>query len=313
MNKAPGKNRFWYLFGTFLIYWGVEFVGAMIASLVLVIVSVPEVIQSVTWTDSMTNEEFTQAAVQMQTALMDMVARYQVQMLAAAALLTIPVLSALYRRDRKQEALQHLPVNKKAPLSQYIWTLLLGIVVCIGGNVLIVMTNLAFVSESYQNTSAVFYAPGFAVQVVCLGLIMPVSEELLFRGLLFKRCRALMGFLPAALSISILFGFSHGNLVQFLYAMGLGMLLAYVCEKYGSLKAPILLHVTANLTSLIITETGLLDWLCTAFLRLAVAVVSCAFLGAVMFVLIQRIDEKPEGTDQTGDSGNTPLTRDMFR
>ena len=32
-----------------------------------------------------------------------------------------------------------------------------------------------------------------------------------------------------------------------------------------------------------------------------------------MFVLIQRIDEKPEGTDQTGDSGNTPLTRDMFR
>ena len=300
MNKAPGKNRFWYLFGPFLIYWGVEFVGAMIASLVLVIVSVPEVIQSVTWTDSMTNEEFTQAAV-------------QVQMLAAAALLTIPVLSALYRRDRKQEALQHLPVNKKAPLSQYIWTLLLGIVVCIGGNVLIVMTNLAFVSESYQNTSAVFYAPGFAVQVVCLGLIMPVSEELLFRGLLFKRCRALMGFLPAALSISILFGFSHGNLVQFLYAMGLGMLLAYVCEKYGSLKAPILLHVTANLTSLIITETGLLDWLCTAFLRLAVAVVSCAFLGAVMFVLIQRIDEKPEGTDQTGDSGNTPLTRDMFR
>ena len=71
--------------------------------------------------------------------------------------------------------------------------------------------------------------------------------------------------------------------------------------------------MTANLTSLIITETGLLDWLCTAFLRLAVAVVSCAFLGAVMFVLIQRIDEKPEGTDQTGDSGNTPLTRDMFR
>ena len=313
MNKAPGKNRFWYLFGPFLIYWGVEFVGAMIASLVLVIVSVPEVIQSVTWTDSMTNEEFTQAAVQMQTALMDMVARYQVQMLAAAALLTIPVLSALYRRDRKQEALQHLPVNKKAPLSQYIWTLLLGIVVCIGGNVLIVMTNLAFVSESYQNTSAVFYAPGFAVQVICLGFIMPVSEELLFRGLLFKRCRALMGFLPASLSISILFGFSHGNLVQFLYAMGLGMLLAYACEKYGSLKAPVLLHVTANLTSLIITETGFLDWVCTAFLRLAVSVVACAFVGAVMFVLIQRIDEKPEGTDQTGDSGNNPLTKDMFR
>ena len=51
MNKAPGKNRFWYLFGPFLIYWGIEFVGAMIASLVMVIVSVPEVIQSVAWND----------------------------------------------------------------------------------------------------------------------------------------------------------------------------------------------------------------------------------------------------------------------
>ncbi len=313
MNRTPGKNRFWYLFGPFLIYWGIEFIGAMLASFVMVIVSVPEIVDSVAWKDSMTNEDFAEAAVQMQKVLLDMVARYQVQMLAAAALLTIPVLAVLYRRDRKQEQIQNLPVNKKAPLPQYIWTLILGIAVCIGGNVLIIMTNLAFVSESYQNTSAVFYDPPFLIQVLCLGIIIPVSEELLFRGLLFKRCRGLMGFWPAALSISILFGFSHNNLVQFLYAMGLGLLLAYVCEKYGSLKAPVLLHMTANLTSLVITEIGFLDWVCTAFMRLAVSVVACAFLGAVMFVLIQRIDEKPEGFDKPQDPGNTGLTQDMFR
>lgn len=313
MNRAPGKNKFWYLFGPFLIYWGIEFVGAMLAALVVVIVSVPEVIQSVTWTDSMTNEEFAEAAVRMQEVLMDMAARYQVQMLAAAALLTIPVLAMLYRRDRKQEQIQNLPVNKKAPPYQYIWTFILGITVCIGGNVLIVMTNLAFVSEGYQKSSAVFYTPPLLVQVICLGFIIPISEELLFRGLLFKRCRGLMGFWPAALSISILFGFSHGNLVQFLYAMGLGLLLAYVCEKYGSLKAPFLLHMTANLTSLIMTETGYLNWVCSTFMRLAVSVVVCAFLGAVMFVLIQRIDEKPEGMEKPEGPGNPPLTPDMFR
>ncbi len=313
MNRTPGKNRFWYLFGPFLIYWGIEFIGAMLASFVMVIVSVPEIMQSVAWKDSMTNEDFAEAAVQMQKVLLDMVARYQVQMLAAAALLTIPVLAVLYRRDRKQEQIQNLPVNKKAPLPQYIWTLILGIAVCIGGNVLIIMTNLAFVSKSYQNTSEVFYDPPFLIQVLCLGIIIPVSEELLFRGLLFKRCRGLMGFWPAALSISILFGFSHNNLVQFLYAMGLGLLLAYVCEKYGSLKAPVLLHMTANLTSLVITEIGFLDWVCTAFMRLAVSAVACAFLGAVMFVLIQRIDEKPEGFDKPQDPGNTGLTQDMFR
>lgn len=313
MNQTPRKNKFWYLFGPFLIYWGIEFVGAMIAALVLIIVSVPELMQSVTWKDSMTNEEFAEAAVQMQSVLLDLAARYQVQMLAAAALLTIPVLAVLYRRDRKQEQIQNLPVNKKAPLHQYIWAVILGITVCIGGNVLIIMTNLAFMSQSYQNASAAFYTPPFLVQVICLGFIIPVSEELLFRGLLFKRCRGMMGFWPAALSISILFGFSHGNLVQFLYAMGLGLLLAYTCEKYGSLKAAIVLHMAANLTSLIVTRIGFLDWICTAFMRLAVTAVACAFLGAVMFVLIQRIDEKPEGFDNPENPGNIGVTKDMFR
>lgn len=260
-------------------------------------------IQSVAWKDSMTNEEITRAAMQMQSAMLETTARYQVQMLAAAALCTIPVMAVLFHRDRKMEELLKLPVNKKAPLKKYIWTVILGIAACIGGNVLIVMTNLAFASEGYQNTSAIFYEPSFPVQVICLGVIIPISEELIFRGLLFKRCRELMGFLPAAAGISILFGFTHGNLVQLLYAIGLGMLLAYVYEKYGSLRAAVLLHITANMTSLILTETGGLVFICSAFLRLAAAVAVCAFLGAAAFVMIQRIDEKPEGAGNLEDFG----------
>lgn len=297
MNSIPKKNRFWHLFGPFLLYWGIEWAAAVVAALVMIAMSMPEIIQSVAWKDSMTNEEITRAAMQMQSTMLETAAHYQVQMLAAAALCTIPVMAALFHKDRKLEEMLHLPVNKKAPLKKYIWTLILGTAACIAGNVLIIMTDLAFVSESYQNTSAVFYEPSFPVQVICLGVIIPVSEELVFRGILFKRCRELMGFLPAAAGISLLFGFTHGNLVQLIYAIGLGMLLAYVYEKYGSLKAAVLLHITANMTSLILTETGALAWMCSAFIRLAAAVVSCAFFGAVAFVMIQRIDEKPEGTE----------------
>lgn len=294
MNSTPKKNRFWHLFGPFLLYWGIEWAAAMIAALVLIVFSMPEMMQSVAWKDAMTNEEIARAAMQIQSAMLETAARYQVQMLAAAALCTIPVMAALFHRDRKLEKVLHLPVNKKAPLQKYIWTAILGITVCTGGNVLIIMTDLAFVSEGYQNASAAFYAPSFLVQMICLGVIIPISEELIFRGLLFKRCRELMGFLPSAVGVSLLFGFTHGNLVQLLYAVGLGMLLAYVYEKYGSLRAAVLLHITANMTSLILTETGALTWMCSAFIRLAAAVVACAFLGAVAFVMIQRIDEKPE-------------------
>lgn len=303
MNSTPKKNRFWHLFGPFLLYWGIEWAAAVIAALVILVFSMPEMMQSVAWKDTMTNEEIAKAAMQMQSAMLETAAHYQVQMLAAAALCTIPVMAALFHRDRKLEKALHLPVNKKAPLQKYIWTVILGITVCIGGNVLIIMSNLAFVSTGYQNASAAFYAPSFPVQMICLGIIIPISEELIFRGLLFKRCRELMGFLPSAAGISILFGFTHGNLVQLLYAVGLGMLLAYVCEKYGSLKAAVLLHITANMTSLILTETGALAWMCSAFLRLAVSVVACAFFGAVAFVMIQRIDERPEGVENKKDFG----------
>lgn len=303
MNSTPRKNKFWHLFGPFLLYWGIEWAAAVVAALVMVVFSMLEMIQSVAWKDSMTNEELSKAAMQMQSTMLETAAQYQVQMLAIAALCTIPVMAMLFHRDRKLEVILHLPINKKAPLQKYIWTVILGIAVCVGGNLLIVMSNLAFVSEGYQNASATFYSPPFPVQVICLGIIIPISEELIFRGLLFKRCREMMGFLPAAVSISLLFGFTHGNLVQLLYAVGLGLLLAYVYEKYGSLKAAVLLHITANMTSLILTETGALPWMCTAFIRLAVTVVACAFFGATAFVMIQRIDEKPEGIEKPKEFG----------
>lgn len=305
MNKTPQKNRFWYLFGPFLLYWGIEFFAAMLAGLILVLISVPKIMDSVTWRESMTNDEITAAVSQIQSVLMEEAVHYQVQMLTLAALCTIPVMAFLFHRDRQREVMLHLPVNKKAPLYKYIWIVILGAAFCIGGNGLIVMSRLAFASQNYQNASAVFYDPPFWIQVICLGIIIPISEELIFRGLLFKRCRDFMGFLPAALCISILFGFNHGNLVQFLYAAGLGMFLAYTYEKYGSIRASVLLHITANLTSLIITETGTLNWLCGSFGRMAISIVVCAFLAAVSFVVIQKIEEKPDLPQVPGGFGES--------
>lgn len=296
MNKAPQKRGFWYVIGPYFLYWGVEFVGSMLAALILLLLSAPEMVEAVNWADTMSSEEMMQAVTQMQTTLLEQAAHYQVQMLALAALCTIPVMAFLFHRDRKREKVMQLPVNKKAPLSKYVWIVLLGLVVCIGVNGLVVLAELAFGSNAYQNASAVYYVPSFLVQILCLGIVVPLSEELIFRGILFKRSREWMSFFPAAFSISLLFGFHHGTMAQFLYALALGMLLCYVYEKYGSLKAPVLLHITANLTSLVLTETGTLTWMCSAFFRMAAAIIFCAFLGAVAFVLIQKIDEKPENS-----------------
>lgn len=54
-----------------------------------------------------------------------------------------------------------------------------------------------------------------------------------------------------AIGISaLLFAAFHGNIVQGIYAFVTGVLFAYVYEKYGSLKAPMIVHISANMLSL---------------------------------------------------------------
>ena len=53
---------------------------------------------------------------------------------------------------------------------------------------------------------------------------------------------------------ALFFGLFHLNVVQGLYAFIIGLLLAYVYEKYKSIWAPILFHVAANSVSIFLTE-----------------------------------------------------------
>lgn len=310
MNKSPESKKFWRLFGPLFLYWGIEFVAQLIVELALIIPHAGEIVEAMEWKSTMSNEELQQVMLQMSVAMMKVIGRYQVQITAIVALCTIPMTWLLFRKDRKTERELNLPVNKKAPVQKYIWLLVLGAVMCVGCTSLATMTNLALASESYQETSEVFFSAGFWVQIFCLGLIVPVSEELLFRGVIYKRMRERSGFLRSALSVSFLFSLFHTNIVQMIYAMGLGMLLAYAYEKYGSFKAPVVLHVTANMVSILCTEAGLFDWLVRSPGRMAMAVVFCAFLGAVMFVMIQRIEEKPDMPEEPKEEKITP---DMFR
>ena len=75
-----------------------------------------------------------------------------------------------------------------------------------------------------------------------------------------------------------------------LYGFFMGMLLAYLYEKYGSVKAPILGHITANLLSVVGTNYNLFGWLMKEPMRMGIVTVACASLAATAFVWIQRIE-----------------------
>lgn len=317
MNKTPDSKRFWRLAGPILLYWVIEFVAQMIASLLMIIPNASQIADSLSsqLSDTMTDAQIEEAMLSVYDVIWDIFQNYEVQLLAVVALCTIPLNVWFFRKDRKRETAENIPVNKKAEGWRYIWLVVLAAAVNLGVNALAIMTDMAF-SDSYEQATDSIYAASFAVQIIGVGIIVPIAEELIYRGVFYKRCREQMKFWQAALCASILFSLSHTTTLQLIYTMGLGMLLAYVYEKYGSFKAPVLLHIMANIVSLTATETGFLTWMSSALERPGIAVVVCAFVGAVMFVLIQKIQEKP---DVPGDSSDTSeqdkpkITLDMFR
>ena len=149
-----------------------------------------------------------------------------------------------------------------------------------------------------------FYSAPLIAQVIALGILTPMCEELVYRGLLFKRLRERGTFMQAALYSAVVFGFTHMNMVQMLYGVFTGMMLAYLYEKYGSVKAPVAAHIAMNLLSILGTEYHLLDWLLEDRMRAGIVTVLCAFVASTMFVLVQRIEEKPDVPGTPGENEN---------
>ena len=81
-------------------------------------------------------------------------------------------------------------------------------------------------------------------------LAAPVIEELLFRGFIQPAVRNSFGKLKAIFISGLLFAIVHLNAYVFLQIFILGLLLAYLYEKTGSLIAPITIHIFHNTATL---------------------------------------------------------------
>jgi len=90
------------------------------------------------------------------------------------------------------------------------------------------------------------------IRVLVVGILAPVFEELLFRKILIDRV-VVYGELIAILLSGVMFGLFHGNFQQCFFACFIGMLFAYVYIKTGKIIYTILLHMTMNCATSIIT------------------------------------------------------------
>lgn len=128
-------------------------------------------------------------------------------------------------------------------------------------NNLIALTNMKQLSDGYQTVEQAFYSSSLGWEIVSLGIITPVAEELLYRYIIFYRLRDLAGRAGAIVGSALIFGLIHLNIVQTIYACALGLLLGILMEYYQDVRIAMCGHITANILSLLRGETGFLAWL----------------------------------------------------
>lgn len=96
-----------------------------------------------------------------------------------------------------------------------------------------------------RGTDAAWTAP-VARDLLLAGFIIPVLEELLFRGAIYERLKARRSTLAAMLLTSLAFALCHDN---FVFAFAMGVLLNSLYVRTGSLRAAMFVHSTVNLVS----------------------------------------------------------------
>ena len=113
---------------------------------------------------------------------------------------------------------------------------------------LLLSSGLPDIFTGYSAQASASFSGQFPVLLfLSYVLLGPAAEELVFRCCVFRRSRARMGLYPAVLLSSALFGIWHGNMIQFLYASVLGLLLAWGYEKSGRISVCLAAHICANL------------------------------------------------------------------
>lgn len=181
-------------------------------------------------------------------------------------------------------------MQKRIPLSRYCIIPIVSIALMIGLNNILLVMDIAQYSEAYRQAADVLYAPSLAVRILYSGITMPILEELIFRGFLFRFIRRKLSFVWAMLISALVFGIYHGNLVQFIYASLCGILLAYLYEVYGNIIAPIFAHITMNVMAHFMTEFGVFSWIMTDILRVIVSTGLCATIVCGTIIYMQKME-----------------------
>lgn len=113
------------------------------------------------------------------------------------------------------------------------------------------MSKLAFLPDWMENTFDVLQSGWLGI--ICISILGPILEELLFRGAITKVLLQKYTPVKAIILSALIFGIFHINPAQVVGATISGLLFAWLYYKTGSLIPGILIHILNNSLSVFLS------------------------------------------------------------
>lgn len=179
-----------------------------------------------------------------------------------SALIALAIFVVIYIKDSKE--------NNEMSITKYIRSIKcidflnsysIGLTLATGISLLVSILPIDNLLGSYENTSELLLNGDFFQLFVVLGILVPFTEEVIYRGLIYNRIRRYMNVNKAIVISALLFGVFHLNLMQGIYAFLIGIIMGYLYYRYDNIFAPIALHMAVNQLTVVFKCTGVSDYL----------------------------------------------------
>lgn len=171
---------------------------------------------------------------------------------------------------------------KKITLSHIYYSILIAISLSVFTCPIISLISEKF--ESYKQVSdSISAAYGSILSMLCIVILIPIFEEILFRGLIFNELKKNTNIILAVILQSLIFALFHGNILQGMYAFILGIILCILYLKTGSILSNILCHIIYNLFGSLLMPLALSYTKNYTFVYIGAGLIATAILLISMF------------------------------
>ncbi|VYU50191.1 CPBP family intramembrane metalloprotease [Clostridium tertium] len=219
-----------------------------------------------------------------------------------SSIITVLALILIYK-IKKRKVMEELQF-KNTNIVNYLSAVLLGgLCWLFNSSLLTLISNAGLLEEQFinmENILSPLTAGSIVVSIITIGIIAPIAEEFLFRGVVFNTLRK--RFSPAwTIGLQgVFFGIYHMNLIQGTYATLLGVIFGYVTYKTRSIWPAIIMHIVNNSMSFILNAI-LVDYVPSTTTYIIQGIIAAVGIIGVLFLIYKKnykLDEEIPGDIQ---------------